>query len=63
MNILKLSKIFEKFIDKHKDIEETGRGMFLNDEPERDIDIRYKGEDFVITIRKMAEWLKKNLKN
>ena len=55
MNILKLSKIFEKFIDKHKDIEETGRGMFLNDEPERDIDIRYKGEDFVITIRKMAE--------
>ena len=53
MNILKLSKIFEDFIDKHKDIDDTGRGMWLDKNPERDIDVRYKGEDYIITIRKM----------
>jgi len=55
MNILKLSKIFEKFIDKHKDIHEIGRGMLLDKNPERDIDVMYKKENYVITIRKMEE--------
>ena len=52
-NILKLSKIFEDFIDKHKDIIDIGRGMWFDKEPERDLDIKYKGQNYVITIRKM----------
>ena len=55
MNILKLSSIFEKFIDKHKDLEGTGRGLLIDKNPERDIEIRYKGKDYVLTIRRMAE--------
>ena len=53
MNILKLSKIIEDFIDDHEDLEHTGSGMMLAKNPERDIDVRYKGEDYIITIRKM----------
>ena len=52
-NILKLSKIFEDFIDKQKQINDIGRGMWLDKNPERDLDIEYKGENYVITIRKM----------
>ena len=52
-NILKLSKIFENFIDKHKEIDEIGRGMWFDKEPERDLDIKYKGQNYVITIKKM----------
>ena len=52
-NILKLCKIFEDFIDIHKDINDIGRGMWFDKEPERDLDIMYKGQNYVITIRKM----------
>ena len=52
-NLLKLSKIFEDFIDKHKDINDIGRGMWFDKEAERDLDIMYKGQNYVITIRKM----------
>ena len=52
-NILKLSKIFEDFIDKHKQINDIGRGMWFDKNPERDLDIEYNGENYVITIRKM----------
>ena len=55
MSILKLSKIFESFIDKHKSIHEIGRGMSIDKNPERDIDVMYKKENYVITIRKMEE--------
>ena len=55
MKLLELSKIFEDFITKHKLIEDTGRGMFFDDNPERDIDIRYKKTDYVLTIRKMKK--------
>lgn len=55
MKLLELSKIFENFIDKHKSIKDTGRGIFLNNNPERDIEIRYKNTDYVLTIRKMEE--------
>ncbi len=34
-DILNLSKIFEDFIDKHKEIDEIGRGMWYDEEPER----------------------------
>ena len=36
-------------------IKDTGRGIFLNNNPERDIEIRYKNTDYVLTIRKMEE--------
>ena len=55
MNILKLSKIFENFIDKHKSIREIGRGMWMDKNPERDIDVMYKKENYVTTIRRMEE--------
>ncbi len=35
MNILKLSKIFEDFIDKHKSIHEIGRGMWMDKNPKK----------------------------
>ena len=52
-NLLKLSKIFENFIDKHKSLNHNGSGMLLDKNPERDLDIMYKGQNYVITIRKM----------
>ena len=55
MKLLELSKIFEDFITKHKLIEDTGRGIFLDNNPERDIDIRYKNIDYVLTLRKMND--------
>ncbi len=55
-NILKLSKIFEDSIDKHKQINDIGRGMRFDKNPERDLDIEYKGENDIITIRKMEVW-------
>ena len=51
--LLEVSEIFEKFIDKHKNIEDTGRGIWMDTNPERDLDIRYKGQDYVVTIRRM----------
>ena len=54
--LLELSKIFERFIDKKKGLNETGKGMFLDPKkPERDIDIKYIGVDYVLTIREMAK--------
>ena len=50
MQILKLSKIIEDFIDDHKELEHVGSGMMLDKNPERDIDVRYKGKDYLLTI-------------
>ena len=55
MNILNLSKIFEDFIDKQKSIHEIGRGMWMDKNLDRDIDVMYKKENYVITIRRMEE--------
>ena len=33
-NILKLSEIFENFIDKHKSLNHNGSGMLLDKNPE-----------------------------
>ena len=41
--------------DKHKSIHEIGRGMWMDKNPERDIDVMYKKENYVITIRRMEE--------
>ena len=53
MNILKLSKIIEDFIDNHEDLEHVGSGMMLAKNPERDIDVRYKNKDYLITISRI----------
>ena len=53
MQILKLSKIIEDFIDDHKELEHVGSGMMLDKNPERDIDVRYKGKDYLLTISKI----------
>jgi hypothetical protein len=54
-NILKLSKIFENFIDKHKSLNHNGSGMLLDKNPERDLEVEYKGDLYIITIRKAIE--------
>ena len=51
-NILKLSEIFENFIDKHKSLNHNGSGMLLDKYPERDLEVEYKGDLYIITIRK-----------
>ena len=53
MQILKLSKIIEDFIDDHKELEYVGSGILLDKNPERDIDVRYKEKDYLITISKI----------
>ena len=50
MQILKLSKIIEDFIDDHKELEHVGSGLMSDKNPERDIDVRYKGKDYLLTI-------------
>ena len=50
MQILKLSKIIEDFIDDHKELEHVGSGLMLDKNPERDIDVRYKGKDYLLTM-------------
>ena len=59
MNILKLSKIFEDFIDDHDELEHVGSGMMLDKNPERDVDVRYKGKDYLLTISEI-KWKRKN---
>jgi hypothetical protein len=54
-NILKLSEIFENFIDKHKSLNHNGSGMLLDKNPERDLEVEYKGDLYIITIRKAIE--------
>ena len=54
-NILKLSKIFENFIDKHKSLNHNGSGMLIDKNPERDLEVEYKGDLYIITIRKAIE--------
>ena len=54
-NILKLSEIFENFIDKHKSLNHNGSGMLLDKNPVRDLEVEYKGDLYIITIRKAIE--------
>jgi hypothetical protein len=54
-NILKLSQIFENFIDKHKSLNHNGSEVLLDKNPERDLEVEYKGDLYIITIRKAME--------
>ena len=50
--VLEIGNIFQRFMDKHKTLNQTGSGFFINalNEPERDLEIKYKNKNYLITI-------------
>ena len=50
--VLEIGNIFQKFMDKHKNLECVGSGFWMNStkEFERDLEINYKGKEYLITI-------------
>ena len=50
--VLEIGNIFQRFMDKHKNLECVGSGFYINNtmEFERDLDIKYKGKEYIITI-------------
>jgi hypothetical protein len=50
IKLLKVSKIFEDFIDQHNLIEGSDRTM-LSENPERDIVINFKNNAYLLTIK------------
>jgi hypothetical protein len=51
IKLLKVSKIFEDFIDQHNLIEGSDRGTMLSENPERDIVINFKNNAYLLTIK------------
>jgi len=53
--VLEIGNIFQRFMDKHKNLECVGSGFYINNtmEFERDLDIKYKGKEYIITIAKV----------
>ena len=53
--VLEIGNIFQRFMDKHKTLENVGSGFWINESnyPERDLDIGYKGKDYLLTISKI----------
>ncbi len=50
--VLEIGNIFQRFMDKHKNLECVGSGFWINNtnEFERDLEINYKGKEYIITI-------------
>ncbi len=50
--VLEIGNIFQRFMDKHKNLECVGSGFCINNtkEFERDLEINYKGKEDLITI-------------
>ena len=50
--VLEIGNIFQRFMDKHKNLECVGSGFYINNtkEFERDLEITYKGKEYIITI-------------
>ena len=50
--VLEIGNIFERFINKHKNLECVGSGFHITSsmEFERDLEINYKGKEYIITI-------------
>ena len=50
--VLEIGNIFQRFMDKHKNLECVGSGFHINyaEEFERDLEINYKGKEYLITI-------------
>ena len=55
--VLEIGNIFQRFMDKHKTLNQTGSGFFINalNEPERDLEINYKNKDYLITISEVSK--------
>jgi len=53
--VLEIGNIFQRFMDKHKNLECVGSGFYINNtmEFERDLEIKYKGKEYIITIAKV----------
>ena len=50
--VLEIGNIFQRFMDKHRNLECVGSGFWMNStkEFERDLEINYKGKEYIITI-------------
>ena len=50
--VLEIGNIFQKFMDKHRNLECVGSGLHINyaKEFERDLEINYKGKEYIVTI-------------
>ena len=50
--VAEIGNIFQRFMDKHKNLECVGSGFHINSsmEFERDLEINYKGKEYIITI-------------
>mgnify|MGYP003638782481 FL=1 len=50
--VLEIGNIFQKFMDKHRNLECVGSGFWINNtnEFERDLEINYKGKEYILTI-------------
>ena len=50
--VLEIGNIFQRFMNIHKNLECVGSGLHINyaKEFERDLEINYKGKEYVITI-------------
>ena len=50
--VAEIGNIFQKFMDKHKNLECVGSGFYINSsmEFERDLEVNYKGKEYIITI-------------
>ena len=50
--VLEIGNIFQRFMDKHKNLKCVGSGFHINyaKEFERDLEINYKGKEYLITI-------------
>ena len=50
--VLEIGNIFHRFMNKHKNLECVGSGFYINSsmEFERDLEINYKGKEYIITI-------------
>ena len=50
--VAEIGNIFQMFMDKHKNLECVGSGFYINSlmEFERDLEVNYKGKEYIITI-------------
>jgi len=50
--VLEIGNIFQRFMDKHKNLECVGSGFLINstNKFERDLEINYKGKEYIVTI-------------
>jgi len=57
--VLEIDNIFQKFMNKHKNLECVGSGFLINStkEFERDLEINYKGKEYIITIAEVERTL------